>query len=110
MKSFSVSSSYFQQGFKAVLPLWLATAPFALAYVMAAQKAGLTSLETQLMSLTVYSAAAQIATMQFLSGGGSIIAMLVSAVLINLHQVLYGISLSRHLNLSRVQKVLGAYF
>lgn len=105
-----MASPEFRQGFKAVLPLWLAAAPFAFAYVVAAQKAGLSALEIQLMSLTMYSGAAQIATTQFLSGGASVMAIVTTAVLINLHHALYGLSFMRRLPLSRIQSMLGAYF
>jgi predicted branched-subunit amino acid permease len=109
MKHFLIRSPAFRQGFKAVLPLWLAAAPFALAYVIAAQKAGLNPLEIQIMSLTVYSAATQIAATQVLSGDIPILVMLISVVVMNVHHILYGVSLSKSLTLSRLQRVIGAY-
>ena len=54
-----------------MLPLWLGAIPFAIAYSIAAQKAGLNAAEIQLMSLTVSAAAAQMGIVQLLTIGAS---------------------------------------
>jgi predicted branched-subunit amino acid permease len=50
-----------------------------------------------------------ILTVKALPDGTVVIGVLVSTVLINGHHVLYGVSLSRRLNLSPTQKALSAY-
>ncbi len=102
-------SRSFKQGFKAVLPLWLAAAPVAFAYTAAAREAGLAAWEIQLMSLTVYSASAQIAAVQMLSVGAPIFTILVTAGVMNIHFLLYGLSLARRIELSRMERAISAY-
>jgi len=99
----------FKQGFRAVIPLWLAAAPVAFAYTAAAREAGLGAWEIQLMSLTVYSAAAQIAAVQLLSAGAPLFTILVIAGVMNIHFLLYGLSLVRRMRLSRVERAISAY-
>ncbi len=100
----------FVQGIKAGLPLWLGAAPFAIAYALAARQAGLSALETQLMSLTVYSGAMQMSIVQLLSGGASLPTILLTALALNLHHFLYGLSLARRIQFSRLERALAAYF
>ena len=99
----------FRRGFATILPLWLAAAPFGLAYVLAAQEANLSNLEIQLMSLTVFAAAAQLAFVQLLSTGSSIWILLTTMLVMNLHHLLYGLSLSRRFNFSRRQRLLASF-
>jgi predicted branched-subunit amino acid permease len=99
----------FGQGFRALLPLWLAAAPFALAYVIAAQDAGLPPLQIQMMSLLIYSGAAQMALVQLQSADAPPVAMMLTALLLNLHHLLYGISLVRIINLTKIQRAIAAY-
>lgn len=99
----------FRQGFKAMLPFWLSAGPVALAYVLAARNAGLSDFQIQLMSLTVYSAAAQIAMVQLLASGASALTICATALVINIHQIVYGFSLTRHLRFTRLEKALAAF-
>jgi len=103
----------FVQGIKAALPLWLGAAPFAIAYALAARQAGLNTLETQLMSLTVYSGAVQMSILQLMSGGASLPVILptilLTALSLNLHHFLYGLSLAQRIGFSRLERVLAAY-
>ena len=105
-----INSSAFRRGFRAMLPLWLGAIPFAIAYAIAAQKAGLSPLETQLMSLTVSSAAAQMGIVQLLAVGAAPLAIILTAVALSLHHVLYGLSLSKRMKLSWLDKATTAYF
>ncbi len=100
----------FVQGFKAIIPLWLGAVPLAIAYSVAAQKAGLTPGETQLASLTIFSAAVQLAAVQLLSAGASPVAIVATAVAMSLHNALYGLSLARRFRFGRLQRVAAAYF
>ncbi|MBX3085630.1 MAG: AzlC family ABC transporter permease [Anaerolineae bacterium] len=96
-------------GFRAVLPLWLGAAPFALAYAVAAQQAGWHPLEIQLMSLTVYSAPAQLSAVQMVAGGLPMISAIMTAVAVNLHQALYGVSLAHRMRFSRAERIISVY-
>src|SRR5258707_8501805 len=100
----------FIQGFRAMLPLWLGAIPFAIAYSIAAQKAGLNAAEIQLMSLTVSAAAAQMGIVQLLTIGASPLTILLTVITMSLHHVLYGVSLAKRLKLSRLDQVTTAYF
>jgi hypothetical protein len=91
----------FTLGFKVVMPLWLAAIPFALAYSVSAREAGLTPVETQVMSLTVYSAAGQMAVVQLLSTGAPAFTILLTTLMMNLHHILYGLSLAKRIEMSR---------
>lgn len=93
-----------------MLPLWLSAIPFAIAYSTAAQKAGLNPVEIQLMSLTISSAAAQIAIVQLLMVGAAPVTLLLTAVVMSLHHVLYGLSLAKRMKLSRRDQITTAYF
>ena len=110
MKNIPPPIHSFQRGFAAILPLWLAAAPFGLAYALAAQEAQLSGWETQLMSLLIFSAAAQMALIQLLSTGTSMWIILLTMLVMNLHHLLYGLSLSRQILLSRRQQSLIAFF
>jgi len=99
-------SPSFRRGFRSVIPLSVAGAPFALAYVIAAQNAGLNALQIQLMSLTLYSAASQIAVVQMLPTGASTVTLIITLVVINLHYLLYGLSLVKRVPLSPWQRIL----
>jgi predicted branched-subunit amino acid permease len=99
----------FKQGFVTVFPLWVAAIPVALAYVTAAQDAGLNWPEIQLMSLTVYSASAQIAAVQLLAVGAPVFTILATAGVLNLHFLLYGLSLTRRIRFSRIERAIAAY-
>jgi 4-azaleucine resistance transporter AzlC len=98
-------SPSFRRGFRSVVPLSVAGVPFALAYVIAAKNAGLNALEIQLMSLTIYSAASQIVVVQMLSTGASSVTLIITLVVINLHYLLYGLSLIRRIKLARFQRI-----
>jgi predicted branched-subunit amino acid permease len=106
----STSRELFVWGFKAMMPFWLGAIPFGIAYAIAAQKAGLNPLDIQWMSLTVFSAGAQIGIVQLLSAGASPLTLLLTALTISLHHLLYGLSLAKRLDLTQRQKAAAAYF
>lgn len=99
----------FWRGFRAGAPLWLAAAPFAIAYSIAARQAGLGLWEAQLMSLTVYSAATQIALAQLMPGGAPALTLLLTVCLMNIHHILYGLSLSRQIRLRPLERAAAAF-
>jgi predicted branched-subunit amino acid permease len=63
------------------MPLWLVAAPVAMAYAVAAGKAGLTAFELQVMSLFVYSAPTQMSMVPLWSSDSSASMVLLMVVL-----------------------------
>jgi predicted branched-subunit amino acid permease len=108
MNTFRLYAHEIFLGFKTVLPLWLAAAPFAIAYTISARQIGLAPFEIQLMSLTMYSAAAQMATVQLLSAGASTITFVLMVVTLNIHHLLYGLSLAQSIKLSPLKRIAAA--
>ncbi len=92
------------------MSLWLAAAPLAVTYAITARKVGLNPLETQVMSLTIYSAPTQLGIVQLWSAGAPALTVLLMALVMNLHQLLYGLSLAGQVTLSHRQRALGALF
>lgn len=102
--------SAFGRGFRALVPLWLGIIPFAAAYAVTARTAGLSVGETQLMSLTVFAGASQFAAAGLFAGGASLWGIVGTTFLLNVRHVLYGLSLSRQVPLTRPQRLLAAQF
>lgn len=100
----------FWRGFRALMPLWLGMIPFAVAYAVTARAAGLSVLETQLMSVTVFAGASQFAAAGLFASGANALSIVATTALLNARHVLYGLSLSRTLTLTRPQRVLAAQF
>src|SRR5437763_1922929 len=100
----------FKDGFKAVMPLWLAAAPFAIVYAAAAKDAGLNPGELQLASLIVFSATTQMAMVQLLTVHASLGAMLVTVLVANLHHIVYSLTLARRFHLTHAERFLAAFF
>jgi predicted branched-subunit amino acid permease len=106
----STPLSAFIRGFSAILPLWFGAVPIAFAYAIAARSAGLSVAETQLMSLTVFSAGAQLSAIALLQASASGYALMLMAAALNMHQLLLGYSLGRRLRLSPIERWIAAYF
>jgi predicted branched-subunit amino acid permease len=102
-------NSNFTKGFQALMPLWIAAAPVAIAYAYTAQQVGLSGVETQLMSLIVFSAATQVSILQALSSGGSFLSYAFNGVLLNAHYLLYAVALTRRFRLRWSQRPLAAF-
>ena len=85
----------FREGFIAILPIWAGVVPFGVAFAVLARAAGLSILETQLLSLIVFAGAAQVATVTLLKNDAGAISVVVTAFLLNVRHVLYGLSYSR---------------
>jgi 4-azaleucine resistance transporter AzlC len=82
-------------GFAAAAPFIVAVAPFTFALAAAAQSAGFTALETIGMSVFVFAGAAQLAAISLYAGGAGLLAIGLTALLINLRHIIYGLSLDR---------------
>lgn len=79
------------------MPLVLGVIPFGLAYGIVATQAGLTVVETVLMSLVVFAGAAQFMAVVMVQAGAGIWMVVASTLLINLRHLLMGLSLSPYL-------------
>ncbi|AWT35240.1 branched-chain amino acid permease [Deinococcus arenae] len=105
----------FGRGFRVMVPLWAGVVPFAVAYAVTARANGLSVWETSLMSVTVFAGASQFAAAgQFVAGGvpgvAAALALVGTTFVLNARHVLYGLSLSRQLPLSRLQRAVAAQF
>jgi predicted branched-subunit amino acid permease len=100
----------FKRGFLAMVPLWAGAVPFGIAYGVTAREAGLSILDVQLMSLTVFSAAAQISAISLIQVGASTIEILIAAIGLNVHLPLFGVAIARELHLSPFRRIGTAYF
>lgn len=87
----------FRAGYQAIFPLWLAVVPFGVAMAILAHSAGLGILQTQAMSVIVFAGAAQLTMIDLIGDGASILAIVLTVLLLNLRHLLYGLSLDRHL-------------
>lgn len=93
-----------------MLPLWLGTVPFAVAYAVTARAAGLSVGQVCVMSLTTFAGASQFAAAGLLGGHASGLGIVLTTFLLNVRHVLYGLSLSRQLALSPLQRLTAAQF
>jgi predicted branched-subunit amino acid permease len=102
--------SRFMEGFRSLAPLWVGAIPIGCAYAIAARDAGLSVVETQLMSMTIFSAGLQVSAVALLQTGASGLLLLATAAVLNLHQVLLGFSLGQRLRLTPAERWIAAYF
>ncbi len=104
------SMALFWRGFLALLPLWTGAIPVGVAYAVAARDAGISPLATQLMSLTVFSAAAQLSVVSLFARGTSAAIMVATVLTLNLQLFLYGLAATRESQPSRFTRFVTAYF
>lgn len=91
-----------------MLPLWAGAIPAGVAYGVAARGVGFGAVETQLMSLVVFSAAGQVGVLSILAGGASAGVAIGSMLALNAQLPLLGIAVSRRLRLAWPQRLLTA--
>ena len=99
----------FRHGFRAMMPLWLGVAPFALAYAVLARDAGLSIVETQALSLLVFAGSAQVSAVGLFGRGVGGLEIVLTTFLLNVRHVLYGMSLGRVVPMTRRERLIGAY-
>jgi len=99
----------FWRGYLALLPLWSGAIPAGIAFGVAARAAGLSVLETQLMSLVVFSAAGQIGAVSLLAGGASPLLLIGTVLALNAQLLLLGVAIGRQLRLSWLQRLATAW-
>ncbi len=86
-----------RDGFIALLPLWLAIAPFGALYAMQARLAGMSYLETQAMSLFVFAGASQLTAVTLLYGGAGVLSIILTTLIVNLRHLLLAASIAPYL-------------
>ncbi len=104
------SPALFAQGFLAMLPLWAGAIPSGIAYGVAAQAIGLGVAETQLMSLVVFSAAAQVSAVSLLDTDAPGLLLVGTAMALNAQLLLLGLTVGRQVRLSWVERFVTAWF
>lgn len=87
------SSAGIRRGFVRAQGLAVGVFGYALAFGLLASDAGLSVFEAVLMSATVYSGSAQVATVGGLATGAGILASVVTVLMLNARYLLYGASL-----------------
>ena len=86
-----------RDGFVALMPLWLATAPFGALYAMQARLAGLSLVETQAMSLVVFAGASQFTAVTLLLAGAGPLSVVLATLIVNLRHSLLAASIAPYL-------------
>lgn len=102
--------SSFTSGFRAIFPLWLGVAPFAVAYAVTAKASGLSLFETQWMSLSVFADASQFAAAGLFGQGAAPISIVITTAVLNVRHLLYGLSLAQKVPMTLGQRLLAAQF
>jgi branched chain amino acid efflux pump len=103
-------ASDFGHGFLAMLPLWAGAIPLGVAYALAARSAGLGPGEAQLMSLVVFSAAAQLSAVSLLDTGTPGLILIATALVLNAQLILLGLAVGREIRLTWPQRLRTAWF
>jgi predicted branched-subunit amino acid permease len=98
------------RGFLALLPLWAGAIPSGIAYGVAARAAGLGPGETQLMSLVVFSAAAQVGAVSLLGAGAPVALLVGTALALNAQLPLLGLAVGRQTRPSWPARLVAAWF
>lgn len=86
-----------RRGFVAIMPLWIGVVPFGVTYGVIARQAGFGGWETQASSLLIFAGSAQMAMISLFDRGAAPLAIVLTALVLNLRHVLYGLSLVREL-------------
>jgi predicted branched-subunit amino acid permease len=104
------SRTLFWRGFVGLMPLWTGAIPVGIAYAVAARGVGLGFFATQLMSLTVFSAAAQLSAISLIASGTPVAVLVATALTLNLQLFLYGLTAVRENRSTARRRFLTAYF
>src|SRR5919206_2124891 len=105
----SDSLAAFWRGYLALLPLWSGAIPAGIAFGVAARAAGLSVVETQLMSLVVFSAAGQIGAVSLIADGASPLLLVGTVMALNAQLLLLGVAIGRQVRLSWLQRLATAW-
>ena len=91
------TTAIWKEGIKAGWPICLGYFPIGLAFGVLAQKAGLHPVEIGLMSLLVFAGSSQFVAVSMLSGGASVLSIVLTTFVINLRHLLMSSSLAVYL-------------
>jgi 4-azaleucine resistance transporter AzlC len=84
-----------RRGLLAMVPLWAGVVPFGASFGVIAREAGFGPLEAQLASVLVFAGSAQMAMVALYDEHAAPVAIVLTALVLNLRHVLYGLSLRR---------------
>ncbi|TGB00364.1 branched-chain amino acid ABC transporter permease [Sporolactobacillus shoreae] len=98
-----------KSAFMEALPLAIAIATYGLSYGVLAVQAKFSVVTAVAMSLLVFSGSAQLVTVAMLAGGAGLISVLLTTLLLNLRNLLYGAALAEGLAPSKKWKRLLAF-
>jgi predicted branched-subunit amino acid permease len=104
------TAALFRRGFVGLLPFWIGAIPIGIAYGVAARGLGFSAFETQLMSLIVFSASAQVSTLSLLAVGAPVLAVIMTALALNAQLLLIGMSVGREERPSWLARIVTALF
>lgn len=99
----------FRRGFLLMLPLWAGAIPSGLVYGVVARNVGLSFLEAQLMSLVVFSAAAQISVVTLIGEGTATWLVVGTALALNAQLLLVSVAVGRQLRLERIERLVAGW-
>lgn len=88
----------FRAGARAGLPIVLGYVPIGLAYAIIARQAGLTTLETVLMSLMVYGGASQMMAAGMLARGAGLTAIILATFVLNLRHLIMSLCVNERMH------------
>jgi 4-azaleucine resistance transporter AzlC len=100
----------FLRGFGSMIPLWVGVVPFGLAYAVSARSAGLSLLETQLMSLVVFAGSAQFSAAGLFLINASSVSLVLTTFIINARHLLYSLSLGQRASYTRDRQAISSFF
>lgn len=81
-------------GATAVAPIVVGIVPFGLIAGVAAVERGMTTLDALALSVGIFAGASQLAAIEVLGGGGSVVVAIITVLVINLRMVMYSASLA----------------
>jgi 4-azaleucine resistance transporter AzlC len=89
--------SAFRAGVLAVIPLWLASIPFAIIFAVTALSAGLTALQVMAMSLLIFAGSAQFIGAGLFARAASPFEIIITTLIVNARHLLMSASLGEHI-------------
>ena len=91
-------------------PIVLGYIPIGLAFGVLAQKAGISTLNTLLMSLLVYAGSSQLIAVGLFASGVPALSVILTTFVVNLRHILYGLNIGRKFTDASAPKLLGISF
>ena len=105
-----LSATQLRSGARAMLPVLVGVAPFALVAGLAGSQNGLSVLQTAAFSLFAYAGAAQIAALELIGNDAAAGVVVATALIINLRFVIYSATMAPHFaGASLGRRAAGAY-